>query len=81
MNPHSRNFLAAIALTVSGLMFAGCTQSPAPTAAAAPEATPAPGTTVIENIHRDGRRPDDRDRGPDVHVDIHAGGKDKPDHP
>jgi hypothetical protein len=74
MKPISWNLFAAMALTVSGLMFAGCTQAPAPTAAAAPEATPAP--TVIENVHRDDRRPDDRrpddrNRDPKIHVDIH----------
>jgi hypothetical protein len=71
MKPNSWKLLAAIALTVSGLTLGGCTQAPAPTAAAAPDATPAPTTTVIENVHRDdARRPDDRDRAPDVHVDI-----------
>jgi hypothetical protein len=73
MKLNSWKFFAAIALTASALTFAGCTQAPAPTVAAAPEATPAPTTTVIEeNVHRDDlRRPDDRDRGPDVHIDIH----------
>jgi hypothetical protein len=74
MKPYSYKFFAAIALTALGLTLTGCAQ---PQAAEAPAATPAPATTVIEDVHRghdddrdaqkvqqdrDRRRPDDPER-------------------
>jgi hypothetical protein len=59
MKPHSFKFFAAFALTV-GLGLTGCQQ---PVAATAPADTPAPTTTVIENVHHDddARKMQDRD--------------------
>jgi hypothetical protein len=79
MKPNSWKLLAATGLTVFGLTLGGCTQAPAPTAAADP--TPAPSTTVIENVHRDDHGPDRQpdvhvDIRPDVHADVHRGDKD-----
>jgi hypothetical protein len=55
MKPYSYKFLAAFVLTASGLMLTGCQQPAASTA------TPAPTTTVVEEVHHG----DDRDRDRD----------------
>jgi hypothetical protein len=55
MKPSTYKLFAAVALVIPGLMLSGCQQAPTP---AASTETPAPATTVIENVHHD-----DRDAG------------------
>ena len=56
MKPQNYRLLAVSALAASALLFTGC-QQPAAPVAETPAPAAAPSTTVVEDVHRDDRRP------------------------